>query len=398
MPDTKHYWALPDGINEALPDEAKRFETLRREIIDLYTRWGYQLVMTPLVEYMESLSTGAGSNLDLQTFKITDQQTGRLMGIRADMTPQIARIDAHKLQNNGSNPLNRLCYIGTVLRTRSTHQETSRSPRQIGAELFGHSGIDSDFEVIAMMLSTLQHCQVPDTVLDLGHVAIFEGLVSYAGLNDEQQAAYLSMLERKSLPEIRDWLAAHNFSDDIAALLNGLPRLHGSVDVLDEARALFKGSSADIETALDHLQQLVQRIQAQFPNCQLHIDLSELSGYDYHTGVIYAAYSQANGQEIARGGRYDGIGEVFGRSRPATGFSTDLRTLAQFAHPKLPETHAIFAPASNDTALETTIMTLRQQGEHVIRQLSGQEALSPADMGCTRQIIQQDGQWTVTDV
>jgi ATP phosphoribosyltransferase regulatory subunit len=393
MSHTKLYWALPDGISEALPDEAERLEQLRRSLLDLYATWGYRLVMPPLVEFMESLSTGHGTHLDVQTFKLTDQLSGRMMGVRADMTPQVARIDAHKLKTDQPN---RLCYIGSVLRTRSFHRDGSRSPLQVGAELFGHAGLDSDAEVIALLLETLTHCHVPDVVLDIGHVGIFRSLAHAAGMSAQQENAFYDMLERKSLPEIDAWLETTNLPSDLTDCLRQLPRLNGGIAVLDQADALFSGAPAAVREALGYLRTLIGRITVQFPACNVHVDLAELSGYDYHTGIVYGIYTPDLGREVASGGRYDGIGEAFGRVRPATGFSTDLHTLAKFAFAHQPNTghDGIFAPSVQDAALEALIRELRSQGKHVIRALDGQETV-PTALGCSQQLVLRDGQWAI---
>ena len=403
MSSSDQYWALPNGISEALPEEAIRLESLRRELIDLYTTWGYQLVIPPMVEYLESLSTGAGSNLDVQTFKITDQQTGRMMGIRADMTPQIARIDAHKLHTTQPN---RLCYIGTVLHSRAFRQGASRSPLQVGAELFGHAGADSDAEVISLLLATLEHCHVESMTLDLGHVGIFRALAQQADFSPQQEKQFFAMLERKALPEIDAWLAGADCVDLPASLrkmLAELPRLHGPVSVLDDAERVLKDANTDVLAALSYLKALAQQISTAYPDCELHIDLTELSGYDYHTGIVYAVYTAESGDEIARGGRYDGVGALFGRARPATGFSTDLRKLSQFAR-KVPHHTAdkIFAPAiaasADAAALSSLIDGLRKQGKTVIRQLGQDNTQTPAALGCNQQIIQDHDQWIVAEV
>lgn len=396
MPHTTQSWALPDGISEALPDEAEGLERLRRELIDLYATWGYRLVMPPLVEFMESLRIGHGTHLDVQTFKFTDQLSGRLMGVRADMTPQIARIDAHKLKTEQPN---RLCYIGSVLRTKSFHRNSSRSPLQVGAELFGHEGLDSDLEVISLLLETFTHCQVPDILLEVGHVGIFRALAQAAGMSEQQEKAFYDMLDRKSLPEIDAWLAHEALDASIKPLLQHLPRLHGEIALLDQAEHLFAQAPVGVLQALQYLRTLVKRLAEHFPHCRIHIDLAEVSGYDYHTGIVYGVYTPGIGCEIARGGRYDGIGESFGRKRPATGFSTDLRTLANFALPKRPVTSVqrIMAPNADDTALEQMIRQLRQQGRQVVRLLEGQCA-QPQQLGCNAQLQYHDGRWTVVTV
>lgn len=395
MPTTDQYWALPDGISEALPEESWRLENLRRSLLDVYATWGYQMVIPPLVEYMQSLNTGIGSNLDLQTFKVTDQLTGRTMGIRADMTPQIARIDAHKLKTEHPN---RLCYIGSVLRTRAFNEDGSRSPLQVGAELFGHAGEDSDFEIIALLLTTLKHCQVPAITLDIGHVNIFRSLAAQAGLSTSQEKVFFDMLERKSLPDIEAWLAAANLPAPETEMLRQLPRLYGKADILDYAAEVLSTANQQVKEAIQYLNSLVKRIQHEFPDCHIHVDLTELSGYDYHTGIVYAVYAEGSGREIARGGRYDGIGKLFGRARPATGFSTDLRILTRYwqASPRQPS--KIFAPADTDPSLNSTIQQLRSQGQWVVRQLQGDTVKTPQDAGCGQQLIKHGNEWIITEV
>ncbi|PIE01092.1 MAG: ATP phosphoribosyltransferase regulatory subunit [Thiothrix nivea] len=387
------YWALPDGIREALPDEAWRLETLRRELLDIYATWGYQLVMPPLVEYMQSLSSGVGSNLDVQTFKVTDQQTGRMMGIRADMTPQIARIDAHKLTTDQPN---RLCYIGSVLHTRAQCEGGTRSPLQVGAELFGHAGIDSDLEILSLLLATLNHCHTGPLTLDLGHVGIFRELAKQAGFSQEQEQLFSDMLERKALPEINHWLASTEMPEVVREMLAQLPLLFGPIAVLEQARQVLSAAPQPVQAALAYLEQLGQRLQHSFPDCTLHIDLTELSGYHYHTGIVYAVYALDSGDEVARGGRYDGSGKVFGRSRPATGFSTDLHILSRTAviAPKIQ--HKILAPPpAADPAPDQLISELRAQGKCVVRQLGGTPPAPQAEY--QQQIIQDNGQWIVTE-
>ncbi|TXH66785.1 MAG: ATP phosphoribosyltransferase regulatory subunit [Thiothrix sp.] len=395
MPTTDQYWALPDGISEALPEESWRLENLRRSLLDVYATWGYQMVMPPLVEYMQSLNTGIGSNLDLQTFKVTDQLTGRTLGIRADMTPQIARIDAHKLKTEHPN---RLCYIGSVLRTRAFNEDGSRSPLQVGAELFGHDGEDSDFEVIALLLTTLKHCQVPAITLDIGHVNIFRSLAAQANLSTQQEKAFFDLLERKSLPDIEAWLASANLPVAETEMLRQLPRLYGKADILDYASNVLSSANQQVKAAINYLKSLVTRIQNEFPDCHIHVDLTELSGYDYHTGIVYAVYAQGSGREIARGGRYDGIGKIFGRARPATGFSTDLRLLTRYWQAPPQQPSKIFAPADTDPSLNSTIQVLRSQGRWVVRQLQGDTVKTPQDAGCGQQLIKHGNEWIITEV
>jgi len=397
-------WLLPDGINESLPDEAEKLEALRRHLIDLYATWGYRLVMPPLVEYLESLRVGMGTQLDLQTFKITDQLNGRMMGVRADITPQVARIDAHRLSKGDKNAgVNRLCYMGTVLRTRSEEQGGSRSPVQVGAELFGHAGIESDFEIISLMLETLHSLDVNDLVLDLGHVGIASGLADHAKLDNQQKEDYFDMLARKSIPEIEKWVAEQKLSLSISEMLLALPLLSGSTDVIKSASSKLKSAGKSVLDALDHLQNICDLLGSTFPDLKLHIDLAEMRGYAYHTGIMYMVYLPGRGTCIAQGGRYDGIGEAFGNSRPAIGFSTDLRTLANLSFESTSLVNSlgvngILAPYVMDEALDVVINDLRAQGEQVIRQLTEVMTFTPAQQGCNRIIEKQGDDWVVVSL
>lgn len=386
----QNYWILPDGIQEELPSEAERLENLRRKTVDMYRSWGYQLVISPLVEFMDSLRAGSGTILDLQTVKITDQLSGRQMGIRADITPQVARMDAHRLKTDG---INRLCYYGRVLRSKSMHIGGSRSPLQIGAELFGHNGIDSDFEIINLMLNTLKLCEIPNIVLDIGHVQIFRGLAKQANLSEKEEKSFFDMLERKSIPDIQAWIEQNQatISDELAAMLLALPSLNGSIEMLANAKTVLAKANQEVQAGLDYLQAIAEKIQATWPEVKLHIDLSELRGYTYHNGIVYAAYTVDLGREIARGGRYDGIGEHFGNARPATGFSTNLCQLATLGDfQKTDKPLPIIAPSDNDPALEMQINALRDAGETVIRTLQGQDEVQSG-----RKLEKHDNQWIV---
>ena len=389
------YWLLPDGINESLPDEAESLEAMRRELLDLYRGWGYRFVMPPLVEYLESLSIAMGSQLDLQTFKITDQTNGRMMGVRADITPQVARIDSHAMSLLPEQP-NRLCYIGSVLRTHSAVAGGSRSPIQVGAELFGHAGIESDFEVIALMIETLHLAGAKNVVLDLGHVGILRALLSQIGLDSSQEAAYLDRLERKSLPEIDAWLASSDFDDATRSVLSSLPVLHGNASLLDgEATEQLQSGGQEVLSALTYLSVLVKKLQTAYPYLIINLDLAEMRGYAYHTGIVYAAYVLESGIEIARGGRYDGIGENFGNSRPATGFSCNLRNLLELsaAIDQQDQGTGILAPSDDDPELSAMIEQLRNNGEVVIRQLVPTDKISATEQGCDRMIEKKAGKW-----
>ncbi len=377
-------WLLPDGVEELLPKDAAKVEHLRRQLLDLYASWGYELVIPPLLEYTESLLVGLGSDIDLQTFRVTDQLTGRMMGLRADITPQAARIDAHSLGRDG---VTRLCYAGSVLHTRPKSPLASRSPIQLGAELYGDSSTDSDLEIISLMLQTLTVAGVQNLTLDLGHVGIYSAVVS--GLDDATEQRYFSILQRKAAAELQSLLGELPLDDKIKQALAALNELHGDASVLDRGRDALKAYPRAV-AAIDALQQLANDVQARFPGVALYFDLAELRGYHYHTGAVFSALSSDCDRALASGGRYDDIGRVFGRARPATGFSIDLKALLAL----LPDTEAcasILAPNSKDAQLWHAVQALRAEGEKVVFALPGDTQV-PA---CTRELVFQDGEWQV---
>ncbi|MDS4029768.1 MAG: ATP phosphoribosyltransferase regulatory subunit [Candidatus Contendobacter sp.] len=384
-------WLLPEGIEEILPPAASRLERLRRDLLDLYAGWGYELVIPPLIEFLESLLTGTGNDLELQTFKLTDQLSGRMMGVRADMTPQVARIDAHLLKRDG--PV-RLCYMGTVLRTRADGFGGSRSPYQAGVELYGHRGDESDLEVLALMLETLTTAGIDGAHLDLAHVTIFRELARRAGLDREREALLFETLQRKALPEIRQQLAAWAPPAPHGEQLLALAELNGGPEVLDEAEGRLAAAGEGIRAALATLRWLIAALRRQWPALPIHVDLAELRGYHYHTGVVFAAYVPGQGQAVAQGGRYDEIGQVFGRARPATGFSTDLATLLLLGSTPKTVSEGIYAPAIADIALDRRVAELRGRGERVVRELPG-AAAKPEDLGCDRRLAWREGEWRV---
>ncbi|HKK04352.1 MAG TPA: ATP phosphoribosyltransferase regulatory subunit [Gammaproteobacteria bacterium] len=385
-------WLLPEGIDEVLPPEAQRLETLRRQLLDFYRGWGYELVIPPFIEFVDSLLTGTGNDLDLQTFKLTDQLSGKLMGVRADITPQVARIDAHQLKRDVPT---RLCYIGTVLHTRPDGFAGSRSPLQVGLELYGHSGIDSDVEVLQLMVETLALTGVSPVHIDLGHVGIYRALAREAGLDGAQEAELFDALQRKARPEIEDMQRRGLLGDLPGTMLCDLVELNGGAEVLDQARRRLASAGSEVQAALDDLERLATVLAERRPEITLHYDLAELRGYHYHTGVVFAAFVPGHGQAIAQGGRYDDIGRVFGRARPATGFSTDLKTLVALAPGSAaPAVGGIFAPCSEDAALRARVAELRAQGERVVCALPGQSG-GAEQMGCDRALVERDGRWEV---
>jgi len=384
-------WLLPEGIEEILPPAAKRLERLRRQLLDLYESWGYELIVPPLIEFLESLLTGAGDDLELQTFKLTDQLSGRMMGVRADMTPQAARIDAHLLKRR--EPV-RLCYMGPVLRTRADGFGGSRSPYQAGVELYGHRGHESDLEVLLLLLKTLRVAGIDEVHLDLGHVAVFRELVRQAGLSVERERVLFEALQRKALPEIYQYLSEWALPAPCCEWFQVLATLNGGPETLDDAETQLAVGGAVVREALMTLRRLVAALRQQWPDLPIHIDLAELRGYHYHTGVLFSAYTPGQGQAVAQGGRYDEIGQVFGRARPATGFSTDLATLLRLSSIQPVVRVGIYAPSVGDAGLDEQVALLRGQGERVVRALSGTEA-EPHSLGCDRRLVQQAGKWVV---
>lgn len=378
-------WLLPAGITEILPDEAAHLEILRSRLLELYASWGYQLVIPPMIEYLESLLVDRGDALDLQTFKLTDQLTGRLMGVRADMTPQVARIDAHQLKRNVPT---RLCYLGTVLHTRPNNLVGSRSPLQVGAELYGYEGIASDAEVLSLMLETLRETGIFDFHVDVGHVGIYQSLIQQTPLSSTDKNQLDDAIKRKASAEIHALLK--EVSPPLRNMLSELVQLNGDRSVLTEARQLFATAPPEIHAALDELEHL----SVQLSQVPLYFDLAESRGYNYHTGVVFAAYVDKHGQAIAKGGRYDISQKLFGHFRPATGFSANLRTIVSLIEPETPPHTAIFAPALNDTTLVATIKQLRQQGKIVISELPNQPG-NAKDMGCDRELRLTAQGWQV---
>ena len=311
-------WLLPENVEDVLPPQAWRMEELRRALLDLFRGQGYQLVIPPLMEYVDSLLTGVGADLDLKTFKLVDQLSGRLMGVRADITPQVARIDAHLL---AANAVNRLCYAGSVLHTQSDGFHRSREPIQIGAELYGDASAQADLEILTLMLKGLDACGVRATQLDIGHVGVYRALAQAAGLSGEIEHQLFGALQAKDASAVSVLTAGLPAS--LADAFAALPQLYGDRAVLAEARVRLPALPA-VVAALDTLEAL----DAELAGVAAAYDLAELRGYGYHSGVVFAAYTAGRSSAIAQGGRYDEVGKVFGRARPATGFSLDLRELA----------------------------------------------------------------------
>ena len=387
----KDRWLLPEGIEELLPHEARRVESMRRRVIDLFHTWGYELVMPPLIEYLEALLTGVGKELDLQTFKVTDQLTGRLMGIRPDMTPQAARIDAHYLKRTA--PV-RLCYLGPVLHTRPDQFAGSRELLQLGAELFGHAGPESDAEVLCLMAATLQLAGIEKLHIDLGHIGVFRGLITKANLNEDDESELFDALQAKAGADVARLLEAAGTSVPIRRMLMSLIELNGGAEVLHDARRCFKSAPSGVAQSLENLEAVAAAVSRQVPDLPLYFDLAELTGYRYYTGVVFSAFVPAYGRAVARGGRYDGIGKAFGRARPATGFSADLWQLLKLVPPEDSASHGILAPGGDDAGIRSEIARLRATGERVVIGLPGAN-VAARELGCDRELVQKDGRWVV---
>lgn len=388
-------WLLPDGVKEILPPESGQLESLRRTLLDLFHSWGYDLVMPPTVEYLDSLLTGTGNDLDLATYKVTDQLTGRLMGIRADTTPQVARIDAHSLPRKTAA---RYCYCNSVLHTLPANMLAGRSPMQIGAELYGHSGVASDIEMVCLMLETLLTAGIKGPItIDIGHVAFYRALLKEADLSEDQQYKLYELLQGKRLTELDAFLELSPLSSERRSQFQQLLHLSGGIEVLDQAEALMGGLSADTDKALAELRELADAVNVRYPSVKLFFDASELRGYNYHTGLVYAAYVPQYGQPIAKGGRYDEVGKEFGRARPATGFSADIKVICEVSEHSGQEIESIYAPVDADPQLAIRVTELRATGERVLQGLPGDDA-DPQSLGCSHQLALVEGRWQVTDL
>nr|WP_300305918.1 ATP phosphoribosyltransferase regulatory subunit [Halomonas sp.] len=383
-------WLLPDGMDEVLPPQASRMEELRRALLDLYHLWGYDQVMPPPVEFLDSLLTGIGTDLDLQTFKLTDQLSGRMMGVSADVTPQVARMDAHSLKREG--PV-RLCYCTNVLRAKADQHQGGRSPVQVGVELFGHASLAADLEILRLALESLDVAGAHEIHLALGHVGIYRNLVQAADLSQEAQDAFSAALALKSPGQLEEQVTRHVSDPALADMFRALEDLHGGPEVLERAREVFAEAPQAVNDALDKLCDLYRGVSAEHPEVAYYFDLSELRGYQYHTGMMFAAYVPGYGQALAKGGRYDDTGRVFGRARPATGFSMDLKVLASLA-PKEPAKDAVWAPAEDAEGLSEAIQALRAQGRRVVRALPGQRT-GAEQHGCCERLVNTKQGWTL---
>jgi ATP phosphoribosyltransferase regulatory subunit len=384
---TENSWLLPEGIDELLPEQAGLLESLRRNLLDQCATWGYRYVIPPLVEFTDSLLVGLGADLDLVTCKFTDQMSGRMLGVRADITPQAARIDAHSLGDEGTT---RLCYAGSTLQAVPQAIGVGRSPIQLGAELFGSASIDADAEVITLLLSLLESAGVEAAItLDIGHIGIYDALFSETTLAPDVERQVFDALQRKSAPDIARLV--EGLAPEVATKLQQLAALHGSPEVLDRARAVFAEEDV-VQGALDELESVLDRVREAFPGVGLYVDLTELRGFRYHTGLVFAVYLEGRGSAVAKGGRYDNIGAVFGRDRPATGFAIDLKALVENASRAESEAPPIIAPRGEDPKLLAAIRALRASGRTVAIDLG-----EGVEMGVVQRLILNEGEWVLEE-
>jgi ATP phosphoribosyltransferase regulatory subunit len=389
-------WLLPEHLADVLPSEAKRIEGLRRALTDEAQAYGYELVMPPLVEHLDSLLSGTGRTLGLQTFKLVDQLSGRTLGLRADTTPQVARIDAHLLNRQG---VTRLCYCGPVVHTRPSGPWASREPLQFGAELYGHAGLEADLEVLELALDGLRQAGVRDAVIDLGDARIANALLHDLGADATQRAAIQAALAAKDATALEEALRPWASSPSAAQAVRGLrrlPGLYGTASVLDKAAAELPEGVATTQ-ALSDLAWIVRHVQATHPDVRIGVDLADLGGQDYYSGIRFSVMGTAASQVLASGGRYDHVGRVFGRERPAVGFSLDLKALSQALQSSGPAPAprpAIRAPWSEDSGLRAAVRELRSRGETVVCILPGHEH-EAQEFACDRELALVAGQWVL---
>jgi ATP phosphoribosyltransferase regulatory subunit len=380
-------WLLPEHIADVLPAQARRIEELRRGLLDVARGYGCELVMPPLLEHLESLLTGTGHELDLRTFKLVDQLSGRTLGVRADTTPQVARIDAHLLNRQG---VTRLCYCGPVLHTRPAAPWATREPLQFGAETYGHAGLEADLEMLELALDALRHAQVPALALDLADARILRGVLADVTLDAQPLGELVGAMAAKDQAAVRE-LSARLPKPTVEILLK-LMTLYGGIEVLEIARRELPVRPY-VQAALDDLAWLASHVRATHPGVTIGFDLSDLGGYAYYSGVRFAVYAAGASDALIRGGRYDEVGAVFGRNRPAVGFSLDLKALAQLAVAK-PRRAAIRASWGEDARLRAAIRELRERGETVVCALPGHEN-EAQEFECDRELVELGQQWTV---
>jgi ATP phosphoribosyltransferase regulatory subunit len=380
-------WLLPEHIADVLPAQARRVEALRRMLLDNARTYGFELVIPPLLEHLESLLSGTGGDLDLRIFKLVDQLSGRTLGLRADTTPQAARIDAHLLNREG---ITRLCYCGPVLHTRPAGLASSREPLQFGAEIFGHAGLEADLEAAELAVDCLRSAPVTDLVIDLADARVLRGVLAGVPLESARLQELVQALSEKDAHALE--AMTRGVPESARSSLRALLRLYGGNEVLELARQALPARPV-IRQALNDLAWLAEHLRAEFPTLQIGFDLSDMSGYAYYSGPRFAIYAAGLSDALARGGRYDEVGAVFGRNRPAVGFSLDVKVLAEISAGPSPW-RAVRAPWGEDSDLRAAVRRLRQDGHTVVSMLPGQAAEASV-FDCDRELVRVDGQWTL---
>ncbi len=357
-------WMLPEGIEELLPEEAAKVERLRRKLLNQYASWGYQLVIPPLIEFVESLLLDTNPDLDISTYKMMDRKSGRTMGLRADITAQVARIDAHAMASNG---VNRLCYAGSVVHTAPRRALGSRSPIQIGCELFGDDSVEADLEVISLMLNTLSSVGIPNITLDVGHVRIVRRILERVKISKDTEREILEALDSKRVEKLEGIIAKHQLSEETGQLLHSVATIQGGRDSFDRLANALRGFDDEIDAALSSVYRVLDEVELKYPNINAYVDFTETQGYDYHTGLVFSALTTEVGYPLANGGRYDDVSGLFGRARAATGFNADLKTLMTVAQlPEREPTKSIYVHREILADVWSEIEQLREDGNTVI--------------------------------
>ena len=389
----KERWLLPDGVQEVVPPLGENLEALRRDVMDTMKSWGYQLVVPPSLEYLDSLLIGLGPDLNLQTFKLVDQITGKTLGVPADITPQIARID---ININPSAGLSRYCYAGQVLHTLPDSFAGSRNPLQMGAELFGHKGPESDAEIITLLLEVLGVAGVEEPNLELGDMGLFRGICELAAFDENQEELVLGSLLKKNIEEVKVLLDRFSVDGHVQELFLSLLKLNGTAEVLKEAAKIFANGPVELLRALESLEKLVSLLRMRSPDIVIGIDLAELKGYRYHSSTTFSVYTPSAGRAIAWGGRYKASNDS-SLKREATGFSVDLRTLFSLGRTSPNETLVVIAPYCNDPALSDAIDKIRSVGNVVVQSLPSLRAES-IDKRATKQLVKRKDEWVLEDI
>jgi len=385
-------WFTPEGLEDLLPPQAQKLEFYRRKLVDGFELSGFDLVLPPIAEFTDSLLTGTAGHMAVDTCRFTDQESGRMMGVRADMTPQVARIVSNRLKAEDS--ISRLCYVGEVLKTRNNKAKGSRSPIQVGAEIFGHHGAESDIEIIELMLESMHKLNLADIKMSLGHVAVVTELMNLAELDEKQQASMIDILERKAIPEYEAFIATLALEPNLKSKFDLLPKLCGKAsEILETVKSELSGLTDALDEAISHIEKIVNSL-AITHDTPVHLDVADMRGYQYHTGIIFASYSGGVLQPFAKGGRYDNIGSVFGLGLPATGFSLDLRSaLDLLSDVELNVKATVYVEPSADKSLQEAVADLKAQGFRVIKSYDLM-SLSAGE----KKLVNTSGQWTVETV